>query len=258
MTMARSRWVLAACEVGVTALVIAGVWLYTANTTSYVLTPLPDIVTAFRETWLFGAFTSDFVPSMIRLVLGYALSVVVGVALGFALGSFRTVRVATQPVVTFVRSIPAAALVPLAIVLFGIGTSMKVFLIAFVCAWPIVLNTAAALAELDATVAATARSYGISGLDRVRFVVLPAASPRIFAGMRTSISLAVLLLVTSEMFASTNGVGYWIIQAQQSFDVSEMWGGILLLGILGYVLNWTFGLVERRVLRWHDGLHRLR
>jgi ABC-type nitrate/sulfonate/bicarbonate transport system permease component len=95
--------------------------------------------------------------------------------------------------------------------------------------------------------------YGISGRDHLLRVTLPAASPQIFAGMRLSLSLALILMVISEMVASTNGIGYFVLQSQRAFAIPEMWSGILLLGILGYVLNAAFTLVERRVLRWHRG-----
>jgi ABC-type nitrate/sulfonate/bicarbonate transport system permease component len=83
--------------------------------------------------------------------------------------------------------------------------------------------------------------------------MLPAASPQIFAGMRISLSLALILMVISEMVASTNGIGYFVLQSQRTFAIPEMWSGIFLLGILGYVFNAGFILIERRVLRWHRG-----
>jgi ABC-type nitrate/sulfonate/bicarbonate transport system permease component len=83
--------------------------------------------------------------------------------------------------------------------------------------------------------------------------VLPAAAPQIFAGMRTSLSLALILMVISEMVASSNGIGYFVLQSQRSFAIPEMWSGIILLGILGYLFNAVFLLVERRVLAWHRG-----
>jgi ABC-type nitrate/sulfonate/bicarbonate transport system permease component len=93
----------------------------------------------------------------------------------------------------------------------------------------------------------------VSGRDRLLRIVLPAASPQIFAGMRTSLSLALILMVISEMVASTNGIGFFVLQSQRSFAIPEMWAGILLLGLLGYALNLIFMLVERRVLAWHRG-----
>jgi ABC-type nitrate/sulfonate/bicarbonate transport system permease component len=130
---------------------------------------------------------------------------------------------------------------------------MKIFIIAFVCLWPVLLNTIDGVAGVDPTLRETARVYDIGPVDRVLRVTLPAAAPQIFAGMRTALSLALILMVISEMVASTNGIGYFVLQAQRSFAIPEMWSGILLLGILGYVLNAVFLLAERRVLRWHRG-----
>ncbi|MBB4661847.1 ABC transporter permease [Conexibacter arvalis] len=249
MTRSRLRWF--SVEVGATAIIIALLWAYTSSNESYAVAPLGDVLEAFRATWLFEHVGSDVVPSLVRMTLGYAAAIAIGVAGGFLLGSSAVVNAVASPVVGFLRSIPAAALLPPAIVLFGIGGGTKVAVIAFVCCWPIMLNTSDGVRELDSTMLATARVYGIRGLQRFRLVVLPAVSPRIFAGMRTSLSIAILLLVTSEMIASTNGIGYFVFQAQQQFSVDDMWAGVLLLGLLGFTLNLAFGAVERRVLHWN-------
>ena len=130
---------------------------------------------------------------------------------------------------------------------------MKVLIIAFACVWPILLNAIDGVAGVDAALLETARSYGVRPLDRLRYVIVPAALPQIFAGLRTSLSIAVIVMVVSEMVASTNGIGFFILESQSSFAIAEMWSGILLLGILGYVLNLTFTHIERRLLRWHRG-----
>jgi ABC-type nitrate/sulfonate/bicarbonate transport system permease component len=122
-----------------------------------------------------------------------------------------------------------------------------------VCLWPVLLNTIDGVTGIDPTLRETARVYGVGGRDRLRRIVLPAASPQIFAGMRTSLSLALILMVISEMVASTNGIGFFVLQSQRSFAIPEMWSGILLLGLLGYALNLIFVVVERRVLAWHRG-----
>jgi ABC-type nitrate/sulfonate/bicarbonate transport system permease component len=106
---------------------------------------------------------------------------------------------------------------------------------------------------IEPTLLDTSRVYGIGTRDRIFRVMLPAAAPQIFAGLRTSLSLSLILMVISEMVASTNGIGYFVLKSQRTFAIPEMWSGILLLGILGYVLNLVFVLVERRVLRWHRG-----
>jgi ABC-type nitrate/sulfonate/bicarbonate transport system permease component len=189
----------------------------------------------------------------VRLALGYGIACAVAVAAGLALGLSRPLRRATDPIVQFLRSIPPPALLPFGILVLGVGTSMKVFIIAFVCLWPVLLNTIDGVAGVDPTLRETARVYDISQRDQILRVTLPSAAPQIFAGMRTSLSLALILMVISEMVASTNGIGYFVLQSQRSFAIPEMWSGILLLGILGYVLNVIFVLIERRVLRWHRG-----
>jgi ABC-type nitrate/sulfonate/bicarbonate transport system permease component len=214
---------------------------------------MSDVLDKFGETWVFERFGSDVWPSLRRMAIGYAVAVVLGVAIGTALGTSRTLRRAVSPIVEFLRSIPPPALLPFAIVVIGVGDDMKIFIIAFVCIWPVLLNTIDGIQGIDPTLRDIARVYGISGRDRLLRMTLPAASPQIFAGMRLSLSLAVILMVISEMVASTNGIGFFVLQSQRSFAIPEMWSGILLLGILGYLLNLVFVIVERRVLAWHRG-----
>jgi ABC-type nitrate/sulfonate/bicarbonate transport system permease component len=237
--------------VPIAILVVWGLWSAGADT--FYFPPLTDILTTFEETWLFERVGSDVLPSLARLGAGYTIAVAAGVAIGVPLGLSRTARRGASPIVEFLRAIPPPALLPPAIVVIGIGNSMKVFIIAFVCVWPVLLNTIDGVTGIDPTLTDTSRVYGVRGVDRLRRIVLPAAGPQIFAGMRTSLSLAVILMVISEMVASTNGIGFFVLESQRSFAIPEMWSGILLLGILGYVLNLAFALVEHRVLAWHRG-----
>jgi ABC-type nitrate/sulfonate/bicarbonate transport system permease component len=247
------RWLPGLAEVLVPILLFVGWGVWSSGSDTYYFPPLTDILETFADTWLFERVGSDVIPSLVRLGLGYAIACLVGVGVGLALGSSRTLRRATDPIVQFLRAIPPPALLPFGILVMGVGTSMKVFIIAFVCVWPVLLNTIDGVAGVDPTLKETARVYGIDRRDRIVRIMLPAAGPQIFAGMRTSLSLALILMVISEMVASSNGIGYFVLQSQRSFAIPEMWSGILLLGILGYVLNTLFLMVERRVLRWHRG-----
>jgi ABC-type nitrate/sulfonate/bicarbonate transport system permease component len=238
-------------SVPVLVLIAWGVW--SAGSTTYYYPPLTDILETFRDTWVFERVGSDVVPSLLRMGAGYAIAVAAGIGVGLLLGLSPRSRRAAAPIIEFLRAIPPPALLPFAILVIGVGNSMKVFIIAFVCVWPILLNTLDGVAGVDPTLRDTTRVYGISNRDRVLRVMLPAAGPQIFAGMRTSLSLALILMVISEMVASTNGIGYFVLQSQRSFDIPEMWSGILLIGIIGYALNVVFLLIERRVLRWHRG-----
>ena len=230
-----------------------GAW--SARAESFFFPPLTDILLSFRQNWLFARLLPDVAPSLERMAAGYALAVAFGIALGVLIGSSGRARSAAGPWVEFLRAIPPPVLVPLAILTFGIGAQFKVFVIAIGCIWPVLLNTIDAVRGIEQVLLETTASYRIRWLDRLRYVVLPAASPRIFAGMRSALSLSLILMVISEMQASTDGIGFFVLQSQRSFAIADMWSGILLLGLLGYASNAIFVVVERRVLRWHRAAH---
>jgi ABC-type nitrate/sulfonate/bicarbonate transport system permease component len=233
--------------------VIAVIWFWSSGSSVYYFPPLKDVLSTFRDTWLFSRVGSDVVPSLVRLFIGYFIAVAIGVGGGIALGLSPVLRRISAPIVEFLRAVPAPALLPFALLVLGVGNGSKIFVIAFVCLWPILLNAVDGVSGVDPTLVDTGRVYRIAASDRLRHVVLPAAAPQIFAGMRTSLSLALILMVISEMVASSNGIGYFVLQSQRSFAIPEMWSGIILLGLLGYAFNAVFLLVERRALAWHRG-----
>jgi ABC-type nitrate/sulfonate/bicarbonate transport system permease component len=247
------RAMLIGIEILVPVVVLVILWFWSAGSDVFYYPPLKDVLTTFKDTWLFDRVGSDVVPSLVRLFIGYFIAVAVGVGGGIALGLSPVLRRVTEPIVEFLRAVPAPALLPFALLVLGVGNDSKIFVIAFVCLWPILLNAVDGVAGVDPTLVDTGRVYRIPASDRLRRVVLPAAAPQIFAGMRTSLSLALILMVISEMVASSNGIGYFVLQSQRSFAIPEMWSGIILLGLLGYAFNAVFLLVERRALAWHRG-----
>jgi ABC-type nitrate/sulfonate/bicarbonate transport system permease component len=249
----RERLLGTGLEIAVPILLLVLWGVLSAGSKTYYFPPLTDIFTAFKDNWLFSRVGSDVVPSMVRMWLGFGIAAVVGVGGGLLLGLSRRARRGADPILEFLRAIPPPALLPFAILVLGVGNDMKVFIIALVCLFPVLLNTIDGVTGVDPTLRDTTRVYGIARGDRLWRVMLPAASPQIFAGMRISLSLALILMVISEMVASTNGIGYFVLQSQRTFAIPEMWSGIFLLGILGYVFNAGFILIERRVLRWHRG-----
>ncbi|MGP4029400.1 ABC transporter permease [Actinomadura sp. 3N407] len=228
-------------------------WTLTAQSTSFYFPPLRTILTAFGETWFSGRIVDDVLPSVARLAAGYAGAVVLGVTVGVLLGSSRRTRLLAEPVLEFFRAVPPPVLIPVLMLFAGIGDTMKITVIVLGSMWPVLLNTAEGVRAIDEVLADTARSYGLTGAARLRRLVLPAAAPQIVTGMRQALSISIILMVISEMFASSSGLGYTIVQFQRGFAIPEMWSGILLLGLLGFLLSLLFGRFEHRALRWHRG-----
>ena len=240
---------------GLPLVLLALWWVLSADSESYYLPPLSDILGAFDDVWLrSGRLTADLLPSVLRLAVGFLIAVLLGVGLGVLIGSLRRVRAFCEPVLEFLRAIPPPVLVPVLMLFAGIGNTMKVLVVVSGCVWPILLNTVEGVRAVDEVLAETCRGYRIRGPARLWHLVIRSASPQIVTGMRQGLSIAIILMVISEMFAASNGLGFTIIQFQRTFAVTEMWTGILLLGLLGFVLATLMRGFERWVLRWYVGL----
>jgi ABC-type nitrate/sulfonate/bicarbonate transport system permease component len=239
---------------GLPVVLFAAWYLLSAGSESFYAPPLSTILESFGKTWTLDRLGTDVVPSLLRLVAGYALAAVIGVAVGVTVGLNRRVRATVEPVLEFFRAIPPPVLVPVIMLFAGIGNGMKIIVIVFGCVWPVLLNTVEGVRAVDSVQIDTAKAYGISGPARLGRVILPAASPQIAAGLRQALSIAIILMVISEMFAASNGLGFTIVQFQRSFAIPEMWSGIILLGLLGFGLSLLFRLAEGRALRWYHGL----
>lgn len=239
---------------GLPAIIVAAWWAATLGAHSPFVPKPTDLVTDLFRVWLGSAFFDDVVPSLSRLLLGLAISVVLGITLGILIGSWKWVRWLLEPALEFLRAAPPTVLIPVLLLVIGINDTMKVTIIVLGCLWPILLNTISGVRSIDSVLAESARIYGITGWARLRHLVLPGASPQIMTGVRQSLSVGLILMIVSEMFATTDGIGFAIVGFQNSVSMPEMWSGILLLGIIGIVLSVIFSQVQKRVLRWYKGL----
>ena len=239
---------------GLPALLVAIWWASTAQGANFFV-PKPDkLASTFVNVWFSEKFFTDVVPSMVRLLISLAVSLVLGVALGIAIGLSRTLRWLLEPLLEFIRAVPSTILIPVLLLLIGINDTMKITVIVLGCLWPILLNTIEGVRSLDEVLKNTALVYRLRGFHRIRYLVLPGASPLIMAGIRHSLAVGLILLVVSEMFASTDGIGYSIINFQNRIAIPEMWSGIFLLGIIGVLLSVVFQAIQKRVLGWYYGL----
>ncbi|MDL9947173.1 ABC transporter permease [Gordonia sp. ABSL11-1] len=205
------------------------------------------------KLFLGDAFYDDLIPSLWRAMAGLGLAIVIGVGLGVLLGMSRVMTALFQPLIHLGRSLPSPALLGVFFFLFGTGDSPKIFLIAFSVVWPILLNTMDGVGSVGTARMQAAAVFKIGRFDTLTHIVLPGASPKIFAGIRTAMSLSLIIMIISELQKSENGLGYLLIQTQRNFDYTGFWAVLIVLAALGVVLNFIFKGIERRVLAWHRG-----
>ena len=239
---------------GLPLLLIAIWYVLTIDSDSFFVVDPVTLAQTFVDTWVGERFWNDVAPSLVRLAVGLFFAIGLGIGLGLLIGSFRWLRSMTEPVLEFLRAIPPPVLVPILMILVGINDQMKVLVIISGSIWPVLLNTVEGVRSVDDVLLDTGRVYRITGWLRITRLVLPAAAPQIMAGIRQALSIGLILMVISEMFASSSGLGFTIVQFQRAFAVPEMWSGVAVLGLIGLALAFIFQFVERRVLRWYHGL----
>lgn len=249
------RWISATLEIVALPILILLAWSISALLSPNNRFPsLWVIGDAFADTWFGSAFTVDVLPSIGRLLAGIIIAIVAGLAIGLLVGSVRWLRSLVEPVFEFFRAVPPPMLVPLLALALGIGDEAKVLVIVAGAIWPVLLNTVEGVRAIDSVQRETVKSYQISSARRIVSIVLPSASPQIMAGIRQCISIALILMVISEMSASSSGIGYQILVFQTNYQYPQMWSGVILLGLIGILLALLFQLAERYVLGWYYGL----
>ncbi|MEO5534514.1 MAG: ABC transporter permease [Pseudolysinimonas sp.] len=232
-------------------LLIAAWWFASASSKSPFFPPLHDILVETWNQWVvFGAW-ANAVSSLRNLLLGYLVGTLIGIIGGSLLWRVRYLRVAANPLIYFLYVLPAPALLPAMIAIFGIGDVRQIALIALGSIWPTLLNTLDGMRGIDTVKFDTAKALRLGGWRTYWRLVLPGAAPQIAAGLRASLTIGIVLMVVSEMVAAQSGIGFFILQAQAEFAIKKMWTGILVLALLGTVLNYLFVFAERRALRWY-------
>ncbi len=202
--------------------------------------------------WLTADATANLLPSLARMFGGWAIASLAGITLGLAIGRLPLLAELTEPVVHFARAVPPPALVPVFLFVFNIGTPMEVATIIFGVIWPVLINTIDGARHVHPGHLETARAFRVPPGQRLLRIILPSAAPKILAGLRLSLALALIMMIISEFVGSTDGIGREMLQAQSLFDVRVMWAIIVFLGLLGIVVNGLFVVLERRVLAWQS------
>lgn len=231
-----------------------GIWEAWARSEGSFLVPTVSAVAERAwQVWPTADFLTPVAASLKRLAAGFMIGAGVGIAVGLMMGSSRRTRRTLEPLIEFSRAIPPVAIVPAAIVLLGLGDAMRIAVIAFAVCFPVLVNTIEGVRAVSPEARDTASMLHVGSVGRTFRIYLPAALPSIVAGLRIAVSIGLLMVVISEFLGEGDGLGRYILFQQSQFNIPELYGGILFLGLLGYVLNSLFLLAEQRVLAWHYG-----
>ncbi|HEX6001068.1 MAG TPA: ABC transporter permease [Hyphomicrobiaceae bacterium] len=246
----RLGWRLASFGVGL-LLVLAWYLVARARLVSPVFLPGPE------RTWdalVSGLMDGDLLAktgaTVARMIYGWLLASLAGVALGAVIGVSQTARAYVEPTLEFLRPLPASAMMPLAVAILGLTDAMVLAIIAFGALWPMLLATVHGFTAVEPRLYQVGRALGLSRLDVVWKIALPSALPDILAGLRVGLSIALILAVVGEMLASRPGLGQVILLAARSFQSADLYAGVILLGLLGYISGIMLTAIEQRLLRW--------
>jgi ABC-type nitrate/sulfonate/bicarbonate transport system permease component len=208
---------------------------------------LADLLAMASSGYLWRALGA----SLYRVICGFTFAVTIGAALGMAMARKRLMHDVFDPVVELLRPISPLALLPLAILWFGIGDGAKIFLIALAGSFPVILNTYAGARSVDSNLIRAARSLGATEFEIFKGIVLPASLPHIFTGVRLAWGISLIVIIAAEMIGATVGMGYMILEAQQTFRTERVIAGIFVIGVIGFATDLGFRRLRRLLMPWY-------
>jgi sulfonate transport system permease protein len=197
-----------------------------------------------------GEFWFAFRETLRRMAMGFVTASVVGVALGAAIGLSPRLRPYVEPTLELIRPLPASAVIPAFVLLIGLNDRMIVAAITFSALWPVLLNTVHGFKTIEPRLVEVSRILQMSRWELLHKIALPNAMPDIFAGLRLSLTVSLILAVVAEMLAGTPGLGQNITLAARSFRSPDLYAGIVVLGAIGYATNILLERAETHLLRW--------
>lgn len=234
----------------VPAVIITAWYVASSGSTAPYYPPLSKILETLSHDWLSSHLETDLLPSMLDLLYGLLIAGGVGVFIGAVIGSSPLLYRAMLPMLDVLRSTPGVALVPVAIAILGLGDKSEIAVIAFVSLWPILLNSIDGVRRYRLMYHDMILNERLTDLQAFRYVLIPGATAEILAGFYTAISIGLLVMVASEFYSSTRGIGFYLVHAQNTFDIPATYAGAIVLGIIGYLLARLFRAIESRILKW--------
>jgi ABC-type nitrate/sulfonate/bicarbonate transport system permease component len=183
-------------------------------------------------------------------VRALALGTILAISIGILMGTYKPVYDSLKIIVEFMRPIPSVAMIPLAILFFGLGAEMRIVVITYAAFWPMLISTIYGVRAIDQQALDVSRNFQITGTEALIRVTLPSALASIATGFRISATIALVVTVTTELVAGNSGIGFYISQMEQADRLPPMYAAIVLTGILGYLLNTLYFALEHRIVFW--------
>ena len=217
-----------------------------------VLLPPPgETLQYLAQTFASGAILPDLWSTLLRTLSAFAIAIAIGLPLGVMLGSAENAYRSVEFLIDFFRSTPSSALIPLFLLIFGITDINKIAIASFGAMLIVLFNSAYGVMNAKKTRVMAAQIMGVSRWHVFKDVMLMESLPQTFIGLRSAVSMALVIVIVAEMFiGSETGLGHRIIDAQQVFNVKDMYTSILVTGALGYGLNLVFLLIEKKLIHW--------
>jgi NitT/TauT family transport system permease protein len=214
------------------------------------LPPFSTVLRALLDLAGNGQLATNIEASLVRSLAGFLLAVAIGVPLGLLIGWSKPVADVLNPLLQVFLNTAALALLPVFVLILGIGETSKIAIVLYACTWPILLNTISAVRTVDPTLLRLARSMDLSAPRLFQKVILPASVPTIFTGIRLAGAVAVVVVVAAEMVGAKAGLGYLINASQYNFAIPQMYAGIVTISAIGVVFNQLLVVLERRFTSW--------
>jgi len=218
----------------------------------YIMPPPSEIFLLSISVLSGAAIYSDIAISLYRIFLGFGLAAIVGISFGLLMGKYFLIQNMFDPLIEIVRPLSPIALFPLFILFFGIGLTSKVAIIFWICLFPIILNTVKGVKSVDPILLDAAKSMNASESKIFLSVIFPNSLFWITTGLRISFSSAFVALIAAEMIGSSSGIGFYVLYSARTFKITEMYLGIIIIGILGFLFNYLFIKVEERFSHWRS------
>ncbi|SKD01157.1 ABC transporter permease [Paraburkholderia hospita] len=214
------------------------------------LPPFSTVLRALFDMVVSGELGVHLLASAARAATGFAIAVAVGVPLGLFIGWYRTLADVLNPLLELFRNTAPLALLPVFVLVLGMGETSKVSMVIYSCIWPVLLNTVTGVRNVDPLLIRSARSMGLKPVQLFLKVVLPASVPAVFTGIRVAGAYSILVLIAAEMVGAKAGLGYLVNYSQFTFEIPKMYAGIVTLAVLGLAFNQAVVVAERRLTAW--------